>query len=263
MRAILFPVFDNPCLEASRRAAFALARSVGGEVTCLQAVPLDVGYSEVGMGLPAQMIPLLRDEADGLRGRLKADWSADDTPREWVTEYKWPHQAIADQSPLHDIVVLGAYGGTEASRAAELAVSLRTPILLVPSDAGELDVHGSVVIAWNGSEEAANAVRAALPLLCKASSVILLTVDETSERSRMPVAAAAHYLALHGIETQIAEEAALEDGIAATIEQFARRCDARLMVMGAYGKSRLREFLLGGVSRSLLSEPPLPLFLSH
>lgn len=140
MRSILLHVREDRCLEAVRRAAFGLARGMGGHVTCLQAVPLDVGYGEFDMGLPAQIIPSLRENAEQLRKELTGRWAEDDTPREWVTEYAWAHTAIPRLAPLHDVVVMGACADDRGDSAysplaADLAITMRTPVLLVPESA--------------------------------------------------------------------------------------------------------------------------------
>ncbi|WP_394270618.1 universal stress protein [Qipengyuania sp.] len=268
MRSILLHVRNDRCLEAARLAAFGLARALDGHVTCLQAVPLDVAYGEFDMGLPAQIIPSLRQNADDLRDSLSRAWAQDDTPRDWAIEYSWPHTAIPRLASLHDVVVMGACAddrseGTYSSLAADLAIGMRTPLLLVPATAQGFDVTAPVVIAWNGSSEAANALRAALPLLRRAKDVVLLTIEEAGDAPLLAAEDAQAYLARHEIPVRPANEPAGEEGVAATIAAFACAEGAGCIVMGAYGRSRLREFILGGVSRSLLGAPPVPLLLAH
>lgn len=268
MRSILLHVREDRCLEAVRRAAFGLARGMGGHVTCLQAVPLDVGYGEFDMGLPAQIIPSLRENAEQLRKELTGRWAEDDTPREWVTEYAWAHTAIPRLAPLHDVVVMGACADDRGDSAysplaADLAITMRTPVLLVPESAQGFDVSAPVLVAWNGSSEAANALRTALPLLARARDVVLLSVREPSDAPQLATSAAARYLERHGVTATVREEAPAGGGVAETIAAIAQETGTGCIVMGAYGRSRLREFILGGVSRSLLAAPPVPLLLSH
>ena len=133
-------------------------------------------------------------------------------------------------------------------------------MLAVPKGAPLLAFDKPVVVAWDGGHESAAALRASIPLLRLAGAVHLLTVREKSDD--YPAADAASYLSRHGIHAEC-HEAEPKGSISATIEAFASEIGAGLIVMGLFGKSRLRELLLGGVSRALLDRSRLPLLLAH
>ncbi|WP_024574563.1 MULTISPECIES: universal stress protein [unclassified Afipia] len=122
----------------------------------------------------------------------------------------------------------------------------------------------TVVVAWDFSRNSARAVADALPLLKKAKLVCILTVNNekvfTSGRSGAELA---KYLARHGINVVLDEVDAAGRDIATVFESHLTLRDADLLVMGAYGHSRFREFVLGGATRSMLVRPPVPVFLSH
>ena len=122
----------------------------------------------------------------------------------------------------------------------------------------------TVVVAWDFSRNSTRAVADALPLLKKAKLVCILTVNNekvfTSGRSGAELA---KYLARHGINVVLDEVDAAGRDIATVFESHLTLRDADLLVMGAYGHSRFREFVLGGATRSMLVRPPVPVFLSH
>lgn len=138
------------------------------------------------------------------------------------------------------------------------------PCLLHPADSvGHFSLN-TVAIAWDESRTAARAVSDAIPLLGHARAVRILTVrGEKSIPSKDPGSTLVEYLALHGI-TATAEEFAIgSHGIGRALLEGAGRAQADLLVMGAYGHSRLQEFLLGGATRDVLSAASMPLLLSN
>ncbi|HEY0724587.1 MAG TPA: universal stress protein [Pyrinomonadaceae bacterium] len=140
------------------------------------------------------------------------------------------------------------------------------PTLVLPhtrkrAGAFALDV---VAVAWDFSRPAARAVADALPLLEKAKKVHVLTVaNEKVIESRRPTAEVAKYLGRHGVDVVLDTVDAADRRIGDILESYVTSCNADMLVMGAYGHSRIREFILGGATKSMLSRPPLPIFLSH
>lgn len=140
------------------------------------------------------------------------------------------------------------------------------PTLVLPhtrkrAGAFALDV---VAVAWDFSRPAARAVADALPLLEKAKKVHVLTVaNEKVIESRRPTAEFAKYLGRHDVDVVLDTVDAADRRIGDILESYVTSCNADMLVMGAYGHSRIREFILGGATKSMLSRPPLPIFLSH
>ena len=137
-----------------------------------------------------------------------------------------------------------------------------TPFSWTPNRIGS-----RVLVAWNARREAARAVRDALPILRKAASVTVLVVNPEkwaiSPHGEQPGADIALYLARHGVTVQV-EVADSEDAkVCDVVRASAQKVGADLVVMGAYGHSRTLELILGGVTRDMLRDMTIPVFMSH
>lgn len=169
---------------------------------------------------------------------------------------------IATHGRLADLTVIGA-PRDDTSVAATLAfeaalLDTGRPVLLAP---GPLTLPGVVVVAWNGSVEAARAVAAAMPLLAKASEVHIVTIEESQRRADPE--ALARYLAWHRIGAD-ARLIATEGAIATkAIDEECTRHGASLLVMGGYTHSRLRELIFGGVTAHVIKAAAIPVLLAH
>jgi nucleotide-binding universal stress UspA family protein len=122
----------------------------------------------------------------------------------------------------------------------------------------------TVIVAWDFSRPATRAVADAMPILEKAKRVCVLTVTkEKSIDTRRSGAELAKHLARHSVEVVLDEVDAKGRSIGDVFEAHLTYRNADLLVMGAYGHSRIREFILGGATKRMLTRPPLPIFLSH
>ena len=199
-----------------------------------------------------------------LENRLRSEdvaWSYEhvtaDTPGELVR-----------RAALSDIVVtgrdahIGRMQGLEIAILGDVLTSVRTP-LLIPGDASpSFDPFGTAVIAWNGSYEAANAVRGAVGLLNLASAVRVVRITEANDE-RFPSTVLLEYLSGHGIHAEL--DILATDGklVAGELVEYAKMNRASYIVMGGYGHSRAGEFFFGGVTRSLLKTCPVALVVAH
>ena len=122
----------------------------------------------------------------------------------------------------------------------------------------------TVVVAWDFSRPAARAVADALPILerAKRTNVVTITNEKVIETKRSGAELAKH-LARHGVEVVLDTVDAAGRRIGDVLESYVASRNADLLVMGAYGHSRIRDFILGGATKSMMSQPPLPIFLSH
>ena len=132
------------------------------------------------------------------------------------------------------------------------------PVLLVPDGATATTEPASVVLAWNNSVEAAQAVRKGLPFLQSAGHVHVATVDDQAPTPELTA-----YLARSGVKFSVANLNSKGRTVSVAIKEFGDEVAADLMVMGAYGHSRLRERILGGVTRSMIDSPTRPIFLAR
>jgi nucleotide-binding universal stress UspA family protein len=138
-------------------------------------------------------------------------------------------------------------------------------LLLVPSEGKLAAPFNRVFVAWNGSREAARALTEAMPYLHEASEVIIAVIDdeEPVEGQALLGSEAVVHLGHHGIEASLHRTKANGGEIGAKLLDEAERLQADLIVAGGYGHSRLREYLLGGVTRDLLHRASMPLVLAH
>jgi nucleotide-binding universal stress UspA family protein len=121
-----------------------------------------------------------------------------------------------------------------------------------------------VIVAWDFSRPATRAVADAMPILEAAKRVCVLTVsNEKAIDTRRSGPELAKHLSRHGVEVVLDEIDAKGRGIGEVFEAHVSYRSADLLIMGAYGHSRIREFVLGGATRSMLARPPVPIFLSH
>jgi nucleotide-binding universal stress UspA family protein len=149
----------------------------------------------------------------------------------------------------------------------ELAFSAGRPILVTPFSTGPTTTGNRILVAWNTRREAARAVNDALPLLKKAESVTVLVVNPEKwaipPHGEEPGADITQHLARHGVKVQ-AETAFSEDAsVGEVLRAKSDEIDADLIVMGAYGHSRTRELILGGVTRDILRGMVVPVLMSH
>lgn len=140
------------------------------------------------------------------------------------------------------------------------------PLLLVPEGAQPTLNPKRVLVPWDTRIEAARAVGEALDLLAAADEVHLAIVDPVEgERSHgeEPGADVATFLARHGVNVTVDRLPSENHSVAEVLRRHAVDTDAEVLVMGAYGHSRLRQRIFGGVTRSMLENPPLPVFLAR
>jgi nucleotide-binding universal stress UspA family protein len=121
-----------------------------------------------------------------------------------------------------------------------------------------------VMVCWDGSRSAARAVGDALPFLLRAEKVeVVLVASEPGKSDEIPGADIAHHLARHGLKVELKRIVAVDVDVTNTLLSHAADVGSDLLVMGGYGHSRLREFVLGGVTRGILASMTLPTLMSH
>lgn len=269
MRSILVHVADDDTLDPRMQVALDLARAFDGHLSFLQPVPYEYGVPGDYYGaLVVDLIPQLREAADRLRERCERRLHAEDVSWNWEREDGPALEHVLRRSALSDLVVVGSrepVSRAPSLLASQLATRSRAPLLLVPEHVGSgLNPAGPAVVAWNGSAEASRALKAAVPLLARARSVVLASVRDEAEREfDLPAVAGAEYLSRHGIACEMTEFPLDERSVAEILADVAARREAAYLVMGTYGHARLVETVLGGVSRELVARPPLPILACH
>jgi nucleotide-binding universal stress UspA family protein len=268
MRSILLHIADDQSLESRTQVALDLARAFAGHVTCLQAVPYEYGVpGDIYGSIVADLIPALREAAEKLRQRCESRLEPEDVAWSWDSRDGPAAEHLLRASSLNDVVVVGSREPASKAPsllARNLVMRLRTPMLLVPEHATGLDCTGTVLVAWNGSEEASRALKAAMPLLAKARSVVLASVLGEPDRDfDLPAVEGAEYLSRHGIRCEITEFGTADGSVGELLAAAVARREASCLVMGAYGHPRLVETVLGGATREIFDNPPVPIFTCH
>lgn len=270
MRSFLVHVHNDSCLDARLQLATDLARSFDGFLTCLHATPYEfIMPNDVYGTLITQMIANQRSDAAEMKAKLGARFEQSSVPWEWMEQSGTVEAKLYQQAGLADLVIVGACDEETgepgySSLPGELAIETRCPVLVVPHNGTGFATGSPAVVAWKGTSESARALRAAVPLLAKASAVHLVCSEESPRADYdLSPEAAQNFLTRHSIASTIEQLERTEDSVAADLNAYAARLNAGLIVMGAFGHSRLRQRVFGGVTRDMLSAVERPLFMCH
>ncbi len=196
---------------------------------------------------------------------------------QWVEAAGLAEEILVRRSRTSDLVVV-ASPSREGNRASDepmpdpligpLVMHSGRPVLVVPADAAITSFGRRIAVCWDGGRESSRALHDALPILQKADSVsLLMVVQKLSESGGPPIefgAAARSHLAQYGVSAE-AQAITLRDGrgVDDLLLDQAGNIAADLVVMGAFGRSRLREIVLGSVTNGVISRSRIPVLLSH
>ncbi|MGE5503146.1 MAG: universal stress protein [Actinomycetota bacterium] len=286
-KSILVPVSDAKTGAGPLDAAFRMAGRFGSHVVALHvrtdptaAVPL------VGEGMSGAMVEEMMNIAEAQAAKraaaarvvfdeivarhgvpVKDVPPAEGLSTEWLDVTGREEEVVARRGRLADLVVIGRPDAEDEIPSlmtlnAALMESGR-PLLLIPPGEPVEGFGRRVVIAWNGSAEAGRAVAAAMPLLAAAETVAILSVAENERTGAAPAAELATYLAWHGITATPRLIHAPGKHAGEELLREAANAGADLLVMGAYTHSRLRQMILGGVTRHVLHQAAIPCLMSH
>jgi len=173
---------------------------------------------------------------------------------------------MVEYARLRDLTIVPAEANEFADQPTAEALIFESgrPVLVVPREPKKPFALNTATVAWDFSRPATRAIGDALPLLTRAKRVHVVTVtnDKRIDTRRSGPELAKH-LARHGVDVILDTVDAQGRTIEAALEAATRVHDSDLLVMGAYGHSRWREFVLGGATRSMIARPPLPVLFSH
>ncbi len=278
IKTILMHVDGSPAQDNRLRAAALLASTFDAHL---------VGSADTGIGWPDYAIiagavaaTTAGTDFQDLRAAARARLDAFDAAARLLGVASVESRLVEDdaryalllQSRYADLVVLSRDARTGAAlpprpRALPEYVTLHgaRPVLVVPPDGADQPLPGTAVVGWDGSMQAIAAIGAALPLLVRADSVRLVLVNPNSLQDlhgEQPGADMALYLARHGARVDVVVERT-HGTVGTALLGLARDCGAGLIVTGAYGHSRYREWMVGGATRELLERSRVPLLLAH
>jgi nucleotide-binding universal stress UspA family protein len=209
-----------------------------------------------------------RGAIDRFETAMKRDGISAEPRLGFQTEF-WPPRTFSEISRCFDLsIIMQSDHSNGIDNSALIEATLfesGRPLIVVPyiqQDGLKLD---RVVCCWDGSRAAARAIHDALPILRKAQAVDLFIVEneKTANESIIGGIEIGRHLARHDIKIEVRTTPAADIDVANTILSHVADCSASLLVMGGYGHSRLREFVLGGTALGMLSAMTLPVFMSH
>jgi len=219
----------------------------------------------------ADWMPLVADEQakEAQAAHAAFRLAAEGVRSGWITSDDLPTLAMARAARSADLLIVGGAPAktdpySEVDQG-ELVVTAGRPVLVVPAIGGVLNPR-RVLIAWKDGRESRRAVADALPFLLKAESILIVTLCAKGEldQRRREAEDVAGWLGRHGAAPALVQAAEVPtDLIDTEILARAQAAKADLIVAGGYGHSRAAEWILGGVTRSLLQRPPQFVFLSH
>ncbi|WP_374360638.1 universal stress protein [Pseudoduganella danionis] len=178
-----------------------------------------------------------------------------------------PDYAIVMQARYADLLVMpqGDASGTPSAVLQYVMLHGGKPVLIVPTDTKVEQFGKAPLLAWDGGQQAARAINAALPLLKRAGKATLAVFNGTEHyaaHGQQPGADMATYLARQGVQVEVVQKTTKQP-IGTALLELAAELKADLLVMGGYGHSRLREIALGGATRDVLKHMNLPVLMTH
>ncbi len=274
-------IISAPAQAAATIAACADLCAAHGAHLDLLAVGIDrlqMGYSYIGAEAVLMDVTVAQATEDAKQNEAAAraallapapglNWSLDSA----VVQIGMVNDLVTSHARFADLVVLArpyeaaATAGADAVLEAVL-FQARTPVLVVPTDRPAAPLPPRrIVLAWDQSPEALAATRAALPFLQSAEQVVITIVDpgaHGAERSD-PGGLLCQMLVRHGVKAEVSVLAKTLPKVSEVLARQVTDVNADMLVMGAYGHSRLREALLGGPTRDMLQDSVVPVFMAH
>lgn len=273
IKTILVQGGSDPRAEARLDVALSLAGKFDAHTVALYSVPAPIiptGYVDfIPAGVIEQEMARVKEraaqaKAATLKFAQKAgrnlEWREADGPEisNLIEQGHYSDLVIVDQKDPMDEGLPGTM-----VLSAHVALGVGRPVLCVPYVGQYPTIGQRVLIAWNGTREATRAAHDALPFLKKAEQVIVFSVNPEDSTYHYPGADLATHLARHGVKVEakhtVAKDIKVGDALLGAVSDFG----VDLMVMGAYGHSRLRELAFGGATRSILETMTVPVILSH
>jgi len=276
VKTILLHVQDDKSLEPALETALSLARSCEAHLSCVHVTPIQayVAYDSLGgVFVMNDVIKSIDESAKALEIRIKAELSKEDVSWDYTQSVGDVPDQLIGRAALTDLLVTTRqprrteFQGSSLGMLGDLLHRSRTPLFIAADDGRLPDPTGRALIAWNGSFEAANAVRSAVGLLKVASDVRVLRIEEGKDEA-FPSTRLLEYLSRHGIHAELKVETADRDSKGldfayACMMSEAEQTKAAYLVMGGYSHSRVSEYVFGGLTRSLLAGSDIPLFIAH
>ncbi len=270
-KRLLLHVDDNPACAPHAILAERLAARFDAQVTAMYAVtPTVLRYPvasiEGAWPVAGYMAEIDEQQLAATKERMLA--VIKNLPRvRWHAPRHLTSWNFASQALLADLVLMHPSSGGQAETpvgfAASVAIESGRPVLLLPTQP-PADVGRRILVAWKPAADAMHALTAALPWLRVAERVhLVVEAPDGAAADTADAPSIDDYLTAHGIAYTKCMPLPRQRDVAPALQSLARETDADLVVMGCYGHSRAREWILGGTTRAMLRDPTLPVLLAH
>ena len=260
----------DPAVQCATRITVAFDGSLTAVYMVPAILPPIASSSYDGGALLTEYALALQREAARAQARAPAfaEWSAAQGVREaeWIGCSADVAEGLAYAGNWHDLLVLPLDDGdadpwSGPGGVARTVMTAGLPCLVLPARATWPERCDTVAVAWNGSVEALRALQAARPFLRGARRVVILVGDRGARMDPFPTFSLERWCARHRLPVDWAPLDAGAEGPG--ILQAAHAAGAKLLVLGAFGRSRFAEWVLGGVTRHVLEAADLPLLMRH
>ena len=275
-KSLLVHVDDGTACEHRIAAAISLAQAHEAHLTGLVVAPDPVLPSHLRAAVTTGFLAVVQEQIKRRltqgeamftqaveRAGLTADCRAAHCPVMQIPDL------VALNARYADMVILGQRDPEDPSDGGpriveDIVMAAGRPALVIPYIGAGETLGRRALVAWDGGREAARAVNDAMPLLERAESVVVLVVNpHKGDHGQEPGADIALHLARHGIKVEAQHLEAKELSVADALLSRLADEDIDLLVMGAYGHSRVREWALGGVTRQIFAQMTVPVLMSH
>lgn len=270
--AVAYDASDNADVALS--FAVQMARKYDASLTGIYAVSAPKVEHRVERWMSKDMMDALRQGGRSLAEAVKKTFRervealGHGGPVAWVEEEGSANQVLARKARYHDIMILGQYTNPETARgelrAENLAMRLGRPLIVVPTGYEVRPFEEFAVVAWDGSRAATRALSDAMQILETKRRIDVLTIVVRGEPyDQGELAEMVQHLERHGVTAQPISVPSHRGGIGTTILDYCRETKPDVLVMGAYGHSKLREDLFGGTTRRVLHQTRVPVLMAH
>ncbi|GJL82558.1 MAG: universal stress protein A [marine bacterium B5-7] len=270
---ILIQVDNARSVQVRIQAARILAEKFNAHVTGLYVIePIQLpAYAEVAIGaeLLEQSHREYERQAKEAGVTFRKEMDNDGIANEWRITEGLTSARVIDQGHYSDLIILAQANSDDSADISaglvdDVVMGVGRPVLVVPY-VGTADTIGKkILLAWNGSRESVRALHDAMPLLRTADKVVVMAVNPPDDdNERIAGSDISLHLARHDVNTVVNSTVSRDIDIGDTLLSRAADEGVDLIVMGGYGHSRIRELILGGVTRHLLNHMTVPVLMSH
>ncbi|CAO3422610.1 universal stress protein [Azospirillum endophyticum] len=273
IKTILLHMANDDAYAGRLAVAAALAKRFSAHIQALYiATPVSMPAGATGRaasyGFMAEATAIAHENAERIGQEVRQ--ALDGLSYDWTVEEGDHVELLAERASYADLVVVAQSAAVRAGERVSLhhipdrlPLETATPVLVLPPKQPAASPIGRhVLVAWKNSRESAHAVRAAMPFIETADTVTVLSVEPLGQHGN-DAAALVEWLHRHGIAARPQTVIASGGEVGDMILSCCGDQGADLLVMGAYGHSRLRELVLGGATRTVLDGLALPALLAH